>query len=91
MATLEEPVEIDKNMSPVDYLMERMRDPQTDRLNARDRIAMALLPFFAPKLMATAQIQMGQDSSWIGRCCVVVVSSWLRQQDLSAEYDRPIS
>src|SRR6516162_7892696 len=61
MATLEEPVEIDKNMSPVDYLMERMRDPQTDRLNARDRIAMALLPFFAPKLMATAQIQMGRD------------------------------
>jgi hypothetical protein len=48
-------------MSPVDWLLARLRDPQTERLTARDQIAIALLPFFAPKLQATATIQMGQD------------------------------
>jgi hypothetical protein len=58
---MDEPGEIDPNMSPVDWLLQRLRDPQTERLTARDRIAMALLPFFAPKLQATATIQMGRD------------------------------
>jgi len=60
-ASMEEPAEIDQNLSPVDHLLQRLRDPQTERLTARDRIAIALLPFFAPKLQATATIQMGQD------------------------------
>jgi len=50
----------DPTLSPVDYLLARLRDPQTERLDARDRIAIALLPFFAPKLQATAHID-GKD------------------------------
>ena len=53
-------IPIDPNLSPVDHLLARMRDPETDRLTARDRIAIALLPFFAPKLQATAHID-GKD------------------------------
>src|SRR6516164_1760810 len=50
----------DPHLSPVDYLLARLRDPQTERLDARDRIAIALLPFFAPKLQATAHLD-GKD------------------------------
>ena len=53
-ASMEESAEIDQNLSPVDHLLQRLRDPQTERLTARDRIAIALLPFFAPKLQATS-------------------------------------
>ena len=58
--TLEEPSKIDPDLSPVDYLLTRTRDLQTEKLNARDRIAIALLPFFAPKLQATAHLD-GKD------------------------------
>ena len=58
---IHEVVVIDPNLSPMDYLLARMRDPYTDMLTARDRIAIALLPFTVPKLQATATIQMGQD------------------------------
>jgi hypothetical protein len=51
----------DPNLSPVDHLLARLRDTTTDRLSARDRIAIALLPFTVPKLQATAVVQMGQD------------------------------
>ena len=54
-------IPIDPNLSPVDHLLARLRDPSTDMLTARDRIAIALLPFTVPKLQATATIQMGQD------------------------------
>ena len=59
-ASEEEPVEIDLNLSPVDHLLARLRDPRTDKLSARDRIAIALSPFFAPKLQATA-VMTGKD------------------------------
>jgi hypothetical protein len=51
---------LNPDLSPMDYLLARMRDPTTDRITARDRLAIALLPFFAPKLMATAVID-GKD------------------------------
>jgi hypothetical protein len=61
----------DPHLSPVDYLLARLRDPQTERLSARDRIAIALLPFTVPKLQATATIQMGQDfASKLDRACL---------------------
>jgi hypothetical protein len=60
-ATVLEKVEvINPDLSPVEYLLARMRDPTTDRVTARDRLAIALLPFFAPKLQATAVID-GKD------------------------------
>jgi hypothetical protein len=48
-------VRIDPNLSPFEYLLARMRDPTVDE-NRRDRIAMALLPFTAPKLAVTANV-----------------------------------
>jgi len=55
-----EVVVIDPNLSPMDYLLARLRDPTTEE-HARTRIAIALLPFTVPKLHATAHIEMGQD------------------------------
>jgi hypothetical protein len=52
-----EVVVLDPDFSPMDYLLARMRHPRTDRLTARDRLAIALLPFTAPKLAATAIIK----------------------------------
>jgi hypothetical protein len=67
---MEEPVQIDPNLSPVDYLLTRLRDPRTEECT-RTRIAMALLPFFTPKLQATAHIEMGQDfASKLDRACL---------------------
>ena len=57
----------DPNLSPVDHLLARMRDPTTDRLDARDRIAIALLPFFAPKLQATAHFDGKEFASILDR------------------------
>jgi len=37
-----------------------MRDPRTEE-HTRTKIAIALLPFASPKLMATATIALGQD------------------------------
>jgi hypothetical protein len=48
-------VVIDPNLSPMDYLLARMRDPTTEE-HTRTRIAIALLPFTVPKLSATASI-----------------------------------
>jgi len=53
-------VVIDPNLSPLDYLLARMRDPTTEE-HARTRIAIALLPFTVPKLLATTHIEMGRD------------------------------
>ena len=47
-------VSIDPNLSPIDYLLARMRDPRTEE-NVRTRIAIALLPFTTPKLGVTYQ------------------------------------
>jgi hypothetical protein len=47
-------VPIDHNLSPIDYLLARMRDPRIEE-NVRTRIAIALLPFTAPKLAVTYQ------------------------------------
>jgi hypothetical protein len=55
-----EVVVIDPNLSPLDYLLARMRDPTVEE-HTRTRIAIALLPFTVPKLLATAHIEMGQD------------------------------
>jgi hypothetical protein len=51
---------IDPNLSPMDYLLARLRDPTTQE-HVRDRIAIALLPFTVPKLQATATVQLGLD------------------------------
>jgi hypothetical protein len=51
----EKVVSIDPNLSPIDYLLARMRDPRTEE-NVRTRIAIALLPFTTPKLAVTAQV-----------------------------------
>jgi hypothetical protein len=50
----EKVVSIDPNLSPIDYLLARMRDPRTEE-NVRTRIAIALLPFTSPKLAVTYQ------------------------------------
>jgi hypothetical protein len=50
----EKVVSIDPNLSPIDYLLARMRDPRIEE-NVRTRIAIALLPFTAPKLAVTYQ------------------------------------
>ena len=58
---VEEVVEpINPNLSPIEYLLARMRDPRTEE-HTRTKIAIALLPFTSPKLMATATIALGQD------------------------------
>ena len=50
-----EPIQFNPDLSPIDYLLARMRDPRTeDRL--RTKIAIALLPFTTPKLAVTANI-----------------------------------
>src|SRR5215471_16626045 len=51
---------INPNLSPIEYLLARMRDPRTEE-HTRTKIAIALLPFTSPKLMATATIALGQD------------------------------
>jgi hypothetical protein len=52
----------------MDYLLARMRDPTTEE-HTRTRIAIALLPFTVPKLVATAHIEMGKDfASKLDRC-----------------------
>jgi hypothetical protein len=51
----EKVVSIDPNLSPIDYLLARMRDPRTEE-NVRTRIAIALLPFTSPKLSMVAQV-----------------------------------
>jgi hypothetical protein len=51
----EKVVPIDPDLSPIDYLLARMRDPRTEE-NVRTRIAIALLPFTTPKLAVTAQV-----------------------------------
>src|SRR5262245_31434543 len=51
---------INPNLSPIEYLLARMRDPRIDD-HTRTKIAIALLPFTSPKLMATATIALGQD------------------------------
>jgi hypothetical protein len=53
---VEEP---DPNLTPIDYLLIRMRDPRTEE-GVKTRIAIALLPFTAPKLAVTATIE-GKD------------------------------
>jgi hypothetical protein len=45
---------LDPKLSPIDYLLARMRDPRTEE-NVKTRIAIALLPFTTPKLAVTAQ------------------------------------
>jgi hypothetical protein len=47
------------DISPIDYLLIRMRDPRTEE-GVRTRVAIALLPFTAPKLAVTATIE-GKD------------------------------
>ena len=54
-----EVVVIDPNLSPMDYLLARMRDPTLED-HVRTRIAIALLPFTVPKLQATAHLD-GKD------------------------------
>ena len=49
---------IDQNLSPMDYLLARMRDPTTEE-HVRTRIAIALLPFTVPKLQAMAVLHRG--------------------------------
>jgi hypothetical protein len=44
-----------------------MRHPETERLTARDRIAIALLPFTVPKLCATAVITEKDFASLLER------------------------
>jgi len=51
---------IDPNLSPIEFLLARMRDPRIDE-HTRTKIAIALLPFTVPKLQATATISLGQD------------------------------
>jgi hypothetical protein len=51
--------ERDPNLSPMDYLLTRMRDPKTEE-NVKTRIAIALLPFTSPKLAVTTTIE-GKD------------------------------
>jgi hypothetical protein len=43
------------NLSPIDYLLGRMRDPRTEE-HVKTRIAIALLPFTTPKLAVQANI-----------------------------------
>jgi hypothetical protein len=50
----EKVVSIDPNLSPIDYLLARMRDPRTEE-NVKTKIAIALLPFTSPKLAVTYQ------------------------------------
>jgi hypothetical protein len=50
-----EVIHLDPNLSPIDYLLARMRDPRTEE-SVRTRIAVALLPFTTPKLLATANV-----------------------------------
>jgi hypothetical protein len=52
--------DIPPDMSPMQYLLARMRAPETDE-HVRTKIAIALLPFTVPKLQATATISLGQD------------------------------
>ena len=51
--------DIPPDVSPIDYLLARMRDPRTDE-HVRTKIAIALLPFTSPKLAVTASIE-GKD------------------------------
>ena len=51
----QEVIPLDPNLSPIDYLLARMRDPRTEE-SIRTRIAVALLPFTTPKLLATANV-----------------------------------
>jgi hypothetical protein len=77
-------VVIDPNLSPMDYLLARLRDPTTEE-QTRTRIAIALLPFTVPKLHATAHIEMGQDfASKLERAA-------LRSDNVRLIADRPTS
>jgi hypothetical protein len=58
---------IDPELSPVDYLLARMRDPTLEE-RTRDRIAIALLPFTVPKLQATAIVEGKNFAEALERC-----------------------
>jgi hypothetical protein len=58
---------IDPELSPVDYLLARMRDPMLEE-RIRDRIAIALLPFTVPKLQATAIVEGKNFAEALERC-----------------------
>ena|ERR1700736_2154767 len=47
--------QLNPNLSPIEYLLARMRDPTTPE-QARTRIAIALLPFTTPKLAVSANV-----------------------------------
>jgi hypothetical protein len=59
-ATLRRKVIIPPDMSPMDFLLAKMRDPETEEF-VRTRIAIALLPFTAPKLAVTANIPLDES------------------------------
>lgn len=50
-----EVVPLNPKLSPMDYLLARMRDPTTEEA-VRTRIAIAPLPFTSPKLAVTALV-----------------------------------
>jgi hypothetical protein len=55
----QEIVVIDANLTPIDYLLARMREPRTED-RVKDRIAIALLPFTSPKLAVTANVPLDE-------------------------------
>jgi hypothetical protein len=59
-ARVAEVVQINPDLSPIDYLLAKLRDPTTEP-HLRTRIAIALLPFTVDKLQAAAISVMSQD------------------------------
>ena len=51
----QEIIPFDPDLTPIDYLLARMRDPRTPD-HVKDRVAIALLPFTSPKLAVTASV-----------------------------------
>src|SRR6516225_4375559 len=68
-AKLREEFVIPPDVSPMNYLLARMRHPETEE-HVRTRIAIALLPFTEPKLAVTASIPFNEtfanllDRAW---------------------------
>ena|ERR1700730_12592591 len=77
----EKVVALDPNLSPIDYLLARMRDPRTEE-NVRTRIAIALLPFTTPKLGITAQVSETDFATMLD-------ARIKRHQSKLIEYQRP--
>jgi hypothetical protein len=52
--------DIPPDVSPMNYLLARMRHPETEE-HVRTRIAIALLPFTEPKLAVTASVPFDES------------------------------